>query len=76
MGVPVDTIDDMRMLFNSIDLSRVSTSMTINAPATAILAMYVAVGDAEGVSRDQLRGTVQNDILKEYIARGLYIYPP
>ena len=76
MGVPVDTIDDMRMLFDSIDLSSVSTSMTINAPATAILAMYVAVGDEQGVSRDQLRGTVQNDILKEYIARGLYIYPP
>jgi methylmalonyl-CoA mutase N-terminal domain/subunit len=76
VGVPVDTIDDMRMLFDSIDLSSVSTSMTINAPATAILAMYVAVGDEQGVSRDQLRGTVQNDILKEYIARGLYIYPP
>ena len=76
VGVPVDTIDDMRMLFDSIDLSTVSTSMTINAPATAILAMYVAVGDEQGVSRDQLRGTVQNDILKEYIARGLYIYPP
>ena len=76
VGVPVDPIDDMRMLFDSIDLSSVSTSMTINAPATAILAMYVAVGDEQGVSRDQLRGTVQNDILKEYIARGLYIYPP
>jgi len=76
VGVPVDTIDDMRILFDSIDLSEVSTSMTINAPATAILAMYVAVGDEQGVNRDQLRGTVQNDILKEYIARGLYIYPP
>ena len=76
VGVPVDTIDDMRKLFDSIDLSEVSTSMTINAPATAILAMYVAVGDEQGVSREQLRGTVQNDILKEYIARGLYIYPP
>ena len=76
VGVPVDTIDDMRILFDSIDLSEVSTSMTINAPATAILAMYVAIGDEQGVSRDQLRGTVQNDILKEYIARGLYIYPP
>ena len=76
VGVPVDTIDDMRTIFDSIDLSDVSTSMTINAPATAILAMYVAVGDEQGVSRDHLRGTVQNDILKEYIARGLYIYPP
>ena len=76
VGVPVDTIDDMRALFDSIDLSEVSTSMTINAPATVILAMYVAVGDEQGISRDQLRGTIQNDILKEYIARGLYIYPP
>ena len=76
VGVPIDTIEDMRILFNSIDLSQVSTSMTINAPATAILAMYVAVGDEQGISRGQLRGTVQNDILKEYIARGLYIYPP
>lgn len=76
VGVPIDTIEDMREMFDSIDLSEVSTSMTINAPATAILAMYVAVGEEQGASRDSLRGTVQNDILKEYIARGLYIYPP
>ena len=76
VGVPIDTIEDMRQMFDSIDLSEVSTSMTINAPATALLAMYVAVGEEQGVSRDSLRGTVQNDILKEYIARGLYIFPP
>ena len=76
VGVPIDTIDDMRELFDSIDLSEVSTSMTINAPASALLAMYVAVGEEQGAPRNSLRGTVQNDILKEYIARGLYIYPP
>jgi methylmalonyl-CoA mutase N-terminal domain/subunit len=76
VGVPIDTIEDMRQMFDSIDLSKVSTSMTINAPATTLLAMYVAVGEEQGASRDSLRGTVQNDILKEYIARGLYIFPP
>ena len=76
VGVPIDTIEDMRQMFDSIDLSKVSTSMTINAPATALLAMYVAVADEQGIPRESLRGTVQNDILKEYIARGLYIYPP
>ncbi len=76
VGVPIDTIDDMRQMFDSIDLSEVSTSMTINAPASALLAMYVAVGEEQGVTRDCLRGTVQNDILKEYVARGLYVYPP
>ena len=76
VGVPIDTIEDMRQMFDSIDLSKVSTSMTINAPATALLAMYVAVGEEQGVPRGSLRGTVQNDILKEYIARGLYIFPP
>ena len=76
VGVPIDTIEDMREMFNSIDLSEVSTSMTINAPASALLAMYVAVGEEQGAPRNSLRGTVQNDILKEYIARGLYIYPP
>jgi len=74
--VPIDTIEDMRQMFDSIDLSEVSTSMTINAPATALLAMYVAVAEEQGVPRENLRGTVQNDILKEYIARGLYVYPP
>jgi len=76
VGVPIDTIEDMRQMFDSIDLSEVSTSMTINAPATALLAMYVAVAEEQGVPRENLRGTVQNDILKEYIARGLYVYPP
>jgi len=76
VGVPIDTIEDMRGLFQDIDLSLVSTSMTINAPATTLLALYVAIADEQGVSRKDLRGTVQNDILKEYIARGLYIYPP
>ena len=76
VGVPIDTIEDMRGLFQGIDLSMVSTSMTINAPATILLALYVAIADEQGVDRKELRGTVQNDILKEYIARGLYIYPP
>ncbi len=76
VGVAIDSIRDMRVLFNSIDLDSVSTSMTINAPATTLLAMYVAIADEQGVSRSAIRGTVQNDILKEYIARGLYIYPP
>ena len=76
VGVPIDCLEDMRVLFDSIDMSEISTSMTINAPATSILAMYVAVADEAGIDRSKLRGTVQNDILKEYIARGLYIYPP
>ncbi len=76
VGVPIDSLEDMEELFADIDLGKVSTSMTINAPATTLLALYVATADNQGVSRDSLRGTVQNDILKEYIARGLYIYPP
>lgn len=76
VGVAVDSIYDMKALFNRIDLSEVSTSMTINAPATSLFALYVAYADESGVPRDKLRGTVQNDILKEYIARGLYIFPP
>ena len=76
VGVTIDSIRDMRALLEGIDLSAVSTSMTINAPATTLLALYVAVADEMGVDRMDLRGTVQNDILKEYIARGLYIYPP
>ncbi len=76
VGVPIDTLEDMEVLFSDIDLGKVSTSMTINAPATTLLALYVATADNQGVPRDSLRGTVQNDILKEYIARGLYIYPP
>ena len=76
VGVPIDTMQDMKSLFDSINMSEISTSMTINAPATSILAMYVAAADEAGIDRSELRGTVQNDILKEYIARGLYIYPP
>ncbi|RLM70655.1 methylmalonyl-CoA mutase [Halorubrum sp. Atlit-8R] len=75
-GVAIDTLDDFETVFDSIPLDEVSTSMTINAPAAVLLAMYVAMGDKQGVPRDQLRGTIQNDIMKEYIARNLYIYPP
>lgn len=76
VGVAIDSIHDMRILFEGIDLSKVSTSMTINAPATTLLALYVALADERGIPRSQINGTVQNDILKEYIARGLYIFPP
>jgi methylmalonyl-CoA mutase N-terminal domain/subunit len=75
-GVAIDTLADMETVFEGIPLDEVSTSMTINAPAAVLLAMYVAVGDQQGVAREQLRGTIQNDIMKEYIARNLYIYPP
>ncbi|WP_144901245.1 acyl-CoA mutase large subunit family protein [Halobellus captivus] len=75
-GVAIDSLRDMEVVFDGIPLEEVSTSMTINAPAAVLLAMYVAIGDQQGVPRDQLRGTIQNDILKEYIARNLYIYPP
>jgi methylmalonyl-CoA mutase N-terminal domain/subunit len=75
-GVAIDSLRDMEVVFDGIPLDEVSTSMTINAPAPVLLAMYVAIGDQQGVPREQLRGTIQNDILKEYIARNLYIYPP
>ena len=75
-GVAIDTLDDFETVFDGIPLDEVSTSMTINAPAAVLLAMYVAMGDEQGVPREQLRGTIQNDIMKEYIARNLYIYPP
>jgi len=75
-GVAIDTLADFETVFEGIPLDEVSTSMTINAPAVVLLAMYIAVGDKQGVDRDQLRGTVQNDIMKEYIARNLFIYPP
>jgi methylmalonyl-CoA mutase N-terminal domain/subunit len=75
-GVAIDTVDDLGRLFDAIPLDRVSTSMTINATAAILLAMYVVVGEEQGVPTAQLQGTVQNDILKEYIARGTYIYPP
>jgi methylmalonyl-CoA mutase N-terminal domain/subunit len=75
-GVAIDSLRDMERVFEGIPLDEVSTSMTINAPAAVLLAMYIAVGDQQGVDRDELRGTIQNDILKEYIARNTYIYPP
>jgi methylmalonyl-CoA mutase N-terminal domain/subunit len=75
-GVAVDSLEDMQTLFEGIPLDRVSTSMTINSPAAILLAYYVCVGDLQGVPRDQLRGTVQTDILKEYIAQKEYIFPP
>ncbi|PYO96869.1 MAG: methylmalonyl-CoA mutase, partial [Gemmatimonadetes bacterium] len=74
-GVAIDTVDDLALLFDAIPLDRVSTSMTINATAPVLLAMYVVVGEEHGVTRRQLQGTIQNDILKEFIARGTYIYP-
>jgi methylmalonyl-CoA mutase N-terminal domain/subunit len=75
-GVAIDTIDDMRTAFDAIPLDKVSTSMTINAPACVLLLLYELVGEEQGVPAVELRGTVQNDILKEYIARGNFIYPP
>ncbi len=75
-GVAIDSLSDMETVFEGIPLDEVSTSMTINAPASVLLAMYIAVGDKQGVDREELRGTIQNDVLKEYIARNTYIYPP
>ena len=75
-GVPIDSLADMEVLFDSIPLDRVSTSMTINATASILLALYIAVARKQGVDQSALSGTLQNDILKEYIARGTYIYPP
>jgi len=75
-GVPIDTIEDMRICFEKIPLDSVSTSMTINAPAAILLLLYELVGEEQGVASEKLRGTVQNDVLKEYMARGNYIYPP
>lgn len=76
VGVAIDSIDDMRILFDQIPLDQVSTSMTINAPAAILLVLYQLVAEEQGISADQLSGTIQNDVLKEYIARGTYIYPP
>ena len=76
VGVAIDSIDDMRLLFDGIPLGEVSTSMTINAPAALLLLLYQIVAEQSGVPAEQLTGTVQNDVLKEYIARGTYIYPP
>ena len=76
VGVAIDSLYDMERLFDGIDLGKVSTSMTINAPASVLLAMYIAVAEKQGVPASALRGTIQNDILKEYAARGTYIFPP
>jgi methylmalonyl-CoA mutase N-terminal domain/subunit len=76
VGVAIDSLKDMEILFEGIPLDKVSTSMTINAPASVLLAFYIAVAEEQGVSKEKLRGTIQNDILKEYVARGTYIFPP
>ena len=76
VGVAIDTLADMEILFGEIPLDRISTSMTINASAAVLLAMYIAVAEKQGIPKSKINGTIQNDILKEYIARGTYIYPP
>ena len=76
VGVAIDSVEDMDALFDQVPLDKVSTSMTINAPASILLAMYIATGKNQGVAQKKLKGTIQNDILKEYIARGTYIFPP
>src|SRR5712691_10578479 len=76
VGVAIDTLEDMERLFDGIPLDRISTSFTINGTAAMILAMYVALAEKRGVPPEQIRGTIQNDILKEYAARGTWIYPP
>jgi methylmalonyl-CoA mutase, N-terminal domain len=76
VGVAIDSIDDMRLLFDGLPLDEVSTSMTINAPAALLLLMYQLVAEENGIDGARLTGTIQNDVLKEYIARGTYIYPP
>ncbi|HCF56469.1 MAG TPA: methylmalonyl-CoA mutase [Myxococcales bacterium] len=76
VGVAIDSLADMEVLFDSIPLDKVSTSMTINAPAAVLFAMYVAVAEKQGVKPEQINGTIQNDVLKEYVARGTYIFPP
>ena len=76
VGVAIDSLEDVETLFHNIPLDKVSTSMTINSPAAVLLAMYIAVAEKQGVSKEKLRGTIQNDILKEYSSRGTYIFPP
>lgn len=76
VGVAIDSLEDMEILLKGIELDKVSTSMTINAPAAVLLAMYAAVAEKQGIGLDKLSGTIQNDVLKEYVARGTYIYPP
>ncbi|MBU7046716.1 MAG: methylmalonyl-CoA mutase, partial [Theionarchaea archaeon] len=75
-GVAIDTLKDIEILFDQIPLDKVSTSMTINSPAAILLAMYIVLAEKQNVSKDKVAGTIQNDILKEYIARGTYIFPP
>ena len=76
VGVSISSVEDMKLLFDGIPLSEVSTSMTINAPAMVLLAMYIVAAEEQGATMDDLKGTIQNDILKEYIARGTYVFPP
>jgi methylmalonyl-CoA mutase N-terminal domain/subunit len=76
VGVPISSLEDMEILFEGIPLGKVSTSMTINSSAPILLAMYIAVGKKQGIEPSKLNGTIQNDVLKEYIARGTYIFPP
>ena len=76
VGVAIDTVEDMHLLLADLPLDQVSTSMTINATASTLLAMYIVVAEERGIARDRLSGTIQNDILKEYVARGTYVYPP
>jgi methylmalonyl-CoA mutase N-terminal domain/subunit len=76
VGVAIDTLADMEVLFDKIPLDKISTSMTINASASVLLAMYIAVAEKQGVAKDKISGTIQNDLLKEYVARGTYIFPP
>jgi Methylmalonyl-CoA mutase, N-terminal domain/subunit len=76
VGVPVSILDDMETLFKNIQLDKVSTSMTINSTAPILLALYIVAAENQGVAVNKLSGTIQNDILKEYSARGTYIYPP
>src|SRR6202023_1946595 len=76
VGVPIGHLGDMRALFDAIPLARMNTSMTINAPAAWLLALYVAVADEQGAARETLQGTTQNDIIKEYLSRGTYVFPP
>src|SRR5512136_2545242 len=76
VGVAIDSLKDMEILFAGIPLDKISTSMTINATAAILLAMYIAVAERQGIKRETLQGTIQNDVLKEYHARGTYIYPP
>jgi (2R)-ethylmalonyl-CoA mutase len=76
VGVPISHLGDMRVLFDGIPLAQMNTSMTINAPAAWLLALYIAVAEEQGAKRAELNGTVQNDIIKEYLSRGTYIFPP